>query len=64
LELTPAQLQAVVRGEPVPIIIDQTECILVRRDVFEGQDSVRDTYATAMKAWDMDGSPADGELYR
>ena len=64
MELTPAQLQAIARGEAVPIVIRQTECILVRRDDFEEQDIVRDTYAAAIKAWDMEGSPEDDELYR
>jgi len=64
VELTPDQLQAIAKGKPVPIVIDETECIVVRRDVYDEQGSVRDTYAAVLKAWDSEGSPADGELYR
>jgi hypothetical protein len=35
MDLTNDQKNAVVRGEAVPIVVDATECIVVRADVFE-----------------------------
>jgi hypothetical protein len=32
--LTAEQLEALQRGEPVPITIGQTECVIVRKDRF------------------------------
>jgi hypothetical protein len=41
----------------VPIVINQTECVLVRKDIFErlqGDFDPRSTYAAVLKAWDAD----------
>jgi hypothetical protein len=35
LDLTDQQRSALESGEPVPCKFDQTECVVVRRDVFE-----------------------------
>lgn len=35
MELTADQLKAVGDGLPVPVVIDHTECVIIRRDVFE-----------------------------
>lgn len=35
MTLTPSQLAAIHNGEAVPLIVDQTECVLVRKDVYE-----------------------------
>jgi hypothetical protein len=35
MDLTAEQLAAVENGEPVPYLLDHTECVVVRKDVFE-----------------------------
>ncbi len=35
MSLSPMQLKAIEIGEPVTVIIDHTECIVLRKDVFE-----------------------------
>ena len=35
LNLTTQQQNALESGEPVPCVLDQTECIVVRKDVFD-----------------------------
>jgi hypothetical protein len=34
--LTTEQLQAIEKGEPVPVTIGHTECVLIRKDRFRG----------------------------
>ena len=57
MNLTSEQQQAIAEGVPVPVIVNQTECILVRKDVFErihDEFDPRLTYAAVLKAWDAD----------
>ena len=35
LDLTPEQQQSVTSGDAVPVVVNDTECIVVRKDVFE-----------------------------
>lgn len=42
MDLTNDQKSAVVRGEAVPIVVDATECVVVRADVFERVKAVFD----------------------
>ncbi len=35
MTLTPQQMNAIRHGEAVPVTVDQTECIVVRKDVFQ-----------------------------
>jgi hypothetical protein len=35
LDLTPEQQRTVEGGDPVPLTVNQTECVVVRKDVFE-----------------------------
>jgi hypothetical protein len=35
MDLTNDQKEAVVRGEPVPVIVGSTDCIVVRADIFQ-----------------------------
>jgi hypothetical protein len=35
MTLTPEQLQAIQQGQPVSLTVEQTECVLVRKDVFQ-----------------------------
>jgi len=34
MDLTSEQVQAIQKGEPVPVTVGQTECVLVRKDRF------------------------------
>lgn len=34
MNLTSEQMQAIQNGEPVPVTVGQTECVLVRKDRF------------------------------
>jgi hypothetical protein len=42
MQLTAPQKEAVVRGEAVPVVIESTECVIVRADVFQRVKSVLD----------------------
>lgn len=35
MNLTVEQNQSLDRGEPVPICVDETECVVLRKDVYE-----------------------------
>jgi hypothetical protein len=35
LDLTAEQRTALASGEPVPCVLNQTECVVLRKDVFE-----------------------------
>lgn len=35
MNLTTDQLKALVSDEAVPVVIDDTECVVIRRDVYE-----------------------------
>ena len=39
-ELSPDQESALASGEPVPCLVSDTECIVVRKDVFERMQHV------------------------
>ncbi len=67
MELTPNQRTALDQGDAIPIVIGQTECVLVRRDIFERnkKDLAPDeAYAAILDAWDATGSPQDGDAYK
>ena len=38
--LTAEQLQALEKGEPVPVTVGQTECVLIRKDRFRGTNTL------------------------
>jgi hypothetical protein len=40
MDLTAQQITAIASGEPVPCVLDQTECVVVRKDVFERMQHV------------------------
>ncbi len=51
------QQQAIEHGDAVPVVVNQTECIVIRKDVYEksrGDFDPRLTYAAVLKAWDAD----------
>jgi len=35
MTLTPEQLRAIQSGQPVSVTVDQTDCVVVRKDVFQ-----------------------------
>jgi hypothetical protein len=35
MSLSPVQLMAIEVGEPVTVVIDHTECVVLRKDVFD-----------------------------
>jgi hypothetical protein len=35
MTLTAEELTAIESGQPVPVLIDRTECVLIRKDVYE-----------------------------
>ena len=40
LDFTPDQQAALVSGEPVPCMVSDTECVVVRKDVYERMQHV------------------------
>tara|TARA_R110002124_G_scaffold78666_8_gene209894 strand:+ start:849 stop:1070 length:222 start_codon:yes stop_codon:yes gene_type:complete len=55
MKLTQAQLEAVSRGEKVSIKIGDLDCILIREDLFEKLQDIRDTeesYSAVIEALD------------
>ncbi|MEO8496863.1 MAG: hypothetical protein ABI614_17470 [Planctomycetota bacterium] len=55
------QLKALGQGEPIPVTIDETECIVIHRDVFDRLKNLlyddsemkpRETYAAILNAID------------
>lgn len=40
--LTPQQKQTLDSGQAIPLTIDQTECVVIRRDVYEKVRAARD----------------------
>jgi hypothetical protein len=40
MQLSESQKEALNQGRAMPILVDQTECILVRRDVYEQTHAV------------------------
>ena len=40
IDLTTEQQNAISSGEPVPFVLNQTECVVVRKDVFERMQHV------------------------
>jgi hypothetical protein len=67
MELDPQQQIAVKQGVAVPVIVAQTECVVVRKDVYEqslADGDPRNTYAAVLKAWDADDNdPQQYEEY-
>ncbi|MBW3598071.1 MAG: hypothetical protein KY475_12430 [Planctomycetes bacterium] len=37
MNLTPQQLQALEKGEPVNVVVGRTRCVLVREDVYRDE---------------------------
>jgi hypothetical protein len=47
MDLTNDQKSAVVRGEAVPVVVDATQCVVVRADVFNRVRAVIDDGLTS-----------------
>ena len=67
MELDLQQQLAVKQGIAVPVIVAQTECVVVRKDIFEQSltaSDPRSTYGAVLKAWNADDDdPAQYEEY-
>ncbi len=66
--LSADQLRALGEGEPIPVTIEETECIVMHREVFDRLKNLldddmkpRDTYAAILKA--IDSHDEDPEQY-
>ena len=60
MTLTSEQRLAIKQGQPVSVVVDQTECVMIRKDVFERvQDasSPADTYAAIEAVLDQETDP-------
>jgi hypothetical protein len=60
MQLDSLQRAALEQGQPVPVVIEQTECVVIRRDVYErtcGSISPEDTYAAVESVLDRDDDP-------
>ncbi len=73
MTLTGEQVTAIKDGTPVTLTPAEVgePCVVLRADVYERlktvmmeEDDPRVHYAATLKAWDAEGSPNDGELYR
>lgn len=73
MNLTTEQQQAIVSGEAVEAAVNGVTCVVLRKDIYERVKRVlyddsemdpRETYEAVLQAWDDQGSPEDGELYR
>jgi len=67
MKLTPEQQQSILQGNPVPIVVQNTDCFVVRRDLYERFTSLiapEETYNAILEAWDASGAVEDGEVYR
>ena len=67
MNLSQEQQQSILHGNVVPVLIQNTDCLIIRRDIYDrfmSQLAPEDTYAAVLEAWDAAGSPDDGEVYR
>ncbi len=73
MNLSGDQLKALQSGSPVPLNLDGTDCVVLRKDVYEkvkrliyddSEMDPRETYPAVLAAWDQDDSPNDFECYR
>lgn len=70
MNLTEQEQQAIEHGKAVPVLVGRTECVVIRRDVFDrvrsviDEDDPRQMYPAVLRAWDSVGSPDDAMLYQ
>lgn len=69
MNLTPDQMRALAAGEPVEVVIDHTDCVLVRKDVFQRVSSLAyddsewtESEMRAMAARAMDEGDSSGQI--
>lgn len=67
MTLTNEQRTALENGESIPLVVDGTPCVLLRRDVYEEvrrtiEPSPRETYPAVLKALDRDDVAPDQYL--
>lgn len=73
MRLNNAQREALEQGEAVAVTVGQTECVILRKDVYErvkavlfddGEMDPCAAYPAVLRAWDSVGSPEDATLYQ
>jgi hypothetical protein len=71
--LSADQLSAIQRGSPVPINLDGTDCVVLRKDLYDkvkgliyddSEVDPREMYPAVLSAWDQDDNPDDYESYQ
>ena len=67
MKVSTEQIEAIERGETVQVTLDDTECVIIRKDLYEklGLLEVRpeEAYPVILEAWDSSGSPEDSTDY-
>ena len=59
MQLTREQIEAVLRCEAVPLTIDGQACVLVRKDVYDGEEPEYDTGPWTKEEIDLLADEAD-----
>ncbi len=71
--LSADQLKALQSGSPVPVKLDGTDCVVLRKDLYDkvkgliyddSEMDPRETYPAVLAAWDQDDNPDDYESYQ
>lgn len=60
MQLNAEQRRALKQGEPVAVIVDEAECVMIRRDIYDRERNVfspRDTYAAVEAVLDQEEDP-------
>ncbi len=67
MELTHEQQQAIQLGATVPLVVANTECVILRKDIYEkslAEADPRSCYSAVLRAWDADDeNPSQYEEY-
>jgi hypothetical protein len=53
MNLSPDQLKAVAAGEPVPLLVERTRCVLIREDLFDRLKRVTSDALDADNLYDL-----------
>lgn len=71
--LSADQLKTLQSGAPVPLTLDGTSCVLLRKDLYDkvkgliyddSEMDPRETYPAVLSVWDQDDNPNDYESYQ
>ena len=62
MNVSTEQIEAIERGEAVQVTLDHTECVIIRKDLYDKIDSL-EVCPAVLEAWDGSGSPEDSTDY-